>query len=124
MRGIFSVLTWRDILFAACLAYVITYMIRSVVRRLAARRKEIFLVRPIDTAEAYERCKELFPIEHVIFRGRQFQRGMQVKITTMQKNTIEGELVGVNRLNLICIRTQNQIIAHQMEKIEEIAVIE
>ncbi len=117
-------LSWQEVLFAACLAYMITYIFRTIgrVKERARKKEKTYVVRSLDVPEVYERCKELFPIESIEFHGRQFQRGMKIKVTTLQKNVIEGELIGMNTVNLVCIRTATQIIAHQLEKIEEITV--
>lgn len=123
LENIFS-LTWQEVLFALCLAYVITYIIRSFQRLMARGKEKTFVVRSLDVPEVYERCKELFPIESISFHGRQFRRGMKIRITTIQKNVIEGELIGMNQVNLVCVRTSTQIIAHQLEKIEEMTVSE
>lgn len=120
--GAFQGLGWREVLFAACVAYVITYIIRIFGR--FRRREETYVVRSMDVAQVYEKCRELFPIDRVTFHGREFTRGMRVKVTTVRRNVIEGELIGMNRLNLVCIRTRTDIIAHQLEKIAEITVVE
>lgn len=112
-------LSWQEILFAACLAYMVTFILRSIGKKRGTKGKT-FDVHPLNMPEVYERCKVLFPIESIEFHGKRFQRGMMVKIITMQKNVIEGELIGMNRVNLLCIRAGNRIIAHQLEKIEEI----
>jgi len=83
-----------------------------------------YKVRNVDMVDVYEKCKELFPIQKLTFHGKEFTRGMRIKVVTIQKKIIEGELIGINKVNLICIRTHNQIIAHQLEKIEEITDIE
>ena len=75
------------------------------------------------SAGVYEKCRELFPIEKITFQGKEFTRGMRVKVTTQHENIIEGELIGMNKMNLVCIRTNSQIIAHQLEKIQEIRSI-
>ena len=49
-------------------------------------------------------------------REKEFKRGMQIRITTIQQNVIVGEFIGLNRVNLVCIKTGNKIIAHQLEK--------
>lgn len=115
-------LSWQEILFAACLAYMVTYIVRSIRKRSGGTKEhqKTFDVHPLNMPEVYERCKVLFPIESIEFHGKRFQRGMMVKIITLQKNVIEGELIGMNRVNLLCIRAGNRIIAHQLEKIEEI----
>ena len=126
----FSMLTWQHYLFAASVAYVITYIYR-VFSRLLARSKErkkngekTYVIKTFDR-QAVDRCKELFPIDVLSFKGREFRRGMQIKVTTIQKNTIVGEFIGLSQANLVCIKTvNNKIIAHQLEKIEEVTIAE
>ena len=123
MKEYFSVLTWQDVFLAACLAYVITYIIRSFQRWIDRRVEKTFVVRSLDVPGVYEKCRELFPIEKTTSQGKEFTRGMRVKVTTQHENIIEGELIGMNKMNLVCIRTNSQIIAHQLEKIQEIRSI-
>ena len=126
----FSMLTWQHYLFAASVAYVITYIYR-VFSRLLARSKErkkngekTMVIKTFDR-QAVDRCKELFPIDVLAFKGKEFKRGTQIKVTTVQKNTIIGEFIGLSQANLVCIRTvNNKIIAHQLEKIEEVTIAE
>ena len=122
-------LTWQHYLFAASVAYVITYIYR-VFSKLAAKHKEIkkngektMVIKTFDR-QAVDRCKELFPIDVLAFKGREFKRGTQIKVTTIQNNTIIGEFIGLSYANLVCIKTGNQIIAHQLEKIEEVTTAE
>ena len=125
----FSMLTWQHYLFAAAVAYVITYIYR-VFSRLLERQKErkkngekTYVIKTFDR-QAVDRCKELFPIDVLSFKGREFKRGTQIKVTTIQKNTIVGEFIGLSQANLVCIKTGNQIIAHQLEKIAEVTTAE
>lgn len=121
----FSSLGWQQYLFAASVAYVVTYIYR-VYARWKERRKngeKTYVIKTLDR-QAVDRCKELFPIDRIAFRGKEFTRGMKIKVTTIQKNVIEGEFIGLNQVNLVCIKAGNQIIAHQLEKIEEIVAAE
>ena len=125
----FSMLTWQHYLFAASVAYVITYIYR-VFFRLLARSKErkkngekTMVIKTFDR-QAVDRCKELFPIDVLAFKGKEFKRGTQIRVTTIQNNTIIGEFIGLSYANLVCIKTGNQIIAHQLEKIEEVTIAE
>ena len=128
MEG-FSMLTWREYLFAAAVAYVITYIYRVFSRMLKNSRErkkngeKTYVIKTFDR-QAIDRCKELFPIDVLSFKGREFKRGMQIKVTTIQKNVIVGEFIGLSYANLVCIKTGNQIIAHQLEKIEEVTTAE
>ena len=123
-------LTWQHYLFAAAVAYVITYIYR-VFSRMAAKHKELkkngektYVIKTFDR-QAVDRCKELFPIDVLAFKGREYRRGTQIKVTTVQKNTIIGEFIGLSQANLVCIKTvNNKIIAHQLEKIEEVTIAE
>ena len=121
----FASLGWQQYLFAASVAYVVTYIYR-VYARWKERKKngeKTYVIKTLDR-QAVDRCKELFPIDRITFRGKEFTRGMKIKVTTIQKNVIEGEFIGQNQVNLVCIKTGNQIIAHQLEKIEEIVAAE
>ena len=121
----FLALRWQDFLLAACIAYVIFSVIRFLKRVFGTKQHELdYKVRNMDMADVYEKCKELFPIQNLTFHGKEFTRGMRVKVITIQKKIIEGELIGINKVDLICIRTHNQIIAHQLEKVEEIIDLE
>lgn len=125
MQKILSVLSWHDIMFAACLAYIIHYALQYIKEKRSKNPtlKGMFDGKNLSMVEVYDKCKELFPIERLSFDGSVFTRGMRLRIITIQNKAIEGELIGVNDLDLVCIRTQNQIIVHQKEKIEEISVI-
>lgn len=115
----FGGISWQQVMLAAVIAFVIWAVIEFImsIRRNAKIVKKTF--GEVDMARIMERCHELFPIETVLFRGAEFQRGMHIRITTTQKTIIEGELIGMNKIQMICIRTQNQIIAHQLDKIQE-----
>ena len=125
----FSMLTWQHYLFAAAVAYVITYTYR-VFSRIMEKNKErkkngekTMVIKTFDR-QAVDRCKELFPIDVLAFKGKEFKRGTQIRVTTIQNNTIIGEFIGLSYANLVCIKTGNQIIAHQLEKIEEVTIAE
>lgn len=122
----FQSLGWKEVIFAACVAYVITYIIRTFQRIRSKKGEKVFVIRggAADMTRIMERCRELFPIDRIRFDGREFTRGMQVRVKTIQHNIIEGELIGMNKVNLVCIRTQTQIIAQQLEKIEKITAAE
>jgi hypothetical protein len=114
----FAALSWREYLFAAGVAYIITYFYRSFQRRKEKEKnsEKTYVIQTLDK-RAIDRCKELFPIDVLSFKGKEFKRGMQIRITTIQQNVIVGEFIGLNRVNLVCIKTGNKIIAHQLEKI-------
>ena len=67
-----------------------------------------------------KQCRSMFPLETVNFRGKVFTTGMKVRITTFQKRIIEGEIIGKNDKDILCIMTNQHIIAHELNKIEDI----
>lgn len=119
----FATLSWQQVVLAAIIAFVLWALIQIVmgIRRTSRDMRKTF--GEVDMAHVMERCHELFPIETILFRGSEFQRGMRIRITTTQETIIEGELIGMNKIQMICIRTRNQIIAHQLDKIQEMTRI-
>ena len=73
---------------------------------------------------AIDSCKELYTIDVISFKGKEIKRGTLIRITPLQKNVVIGEFIGMNRVNLVCIKTGNKIIAHQLEKIAEVTKAE
>lgn len=127
LGNLLEVVTVYDILFAAAAAYLLTSLILRVskVVRIFKRKENIVMdYKLLDLVAVTARCKELFPIDTVYFHGKVFRRGMRVQIITLQKKIIEGELIGKNRVDLVCVRTPNHIIAHEIEKIEDIKILE
>ena len=127
MGNLFDSITGYDIVFAAAAAYLLTSLILRIgqVRRIYKQKENLAMdYKLVDLAAVMAKCKELFPIDTVYFHGKVFRRGMRVQIITLQKKIIEGELIGKNRVDLVCVRTQNHIIAHEIEKIEDMRLVE
>lgn len=127
MGELFSNISTLDLIFAAVLAYLITSLVLRFhkIRNILKHKENLSVdYKLMDLASVMTKCKELFPIDTVYFHGKVFHRGMRVKITTFQKKVIEGELIGKNKVDLVCVRTQNHIIAHEIEKIEDMIVAE
>ena len=117
-----NTLSGYDYLYAAVLAFFITYVITKF-RRLKdalSENDELEMnVNNIDKNSVIERCTKMFPIETIIFNGSVFKKGMNVRITTMQKKVFQGEFIGKNDMDIICILTNKHIIAHEIRKITE-----
>ena len=118
----FAALSWQQVLLAACLALIVFSVIRFIQLFFfgSAEDSEKQTWGEAEMQAALKRCREMFPIETVFFHGTEFQSGTRIRITTTQEKIIEGELIGMNQIHMICIRSGNQIIAHQLEKIQEI----
>ncbi len=113
-------LGWKDVLYAAMIAYLIYFVIGLVKKIIGMKDSMSITVEKGDVVDVQQKCKELFPIETIPFHGKVFKRGMRVELTTEKDQTLVGELIGLSHKDLICIRTTNKIVAHQLEKIVEI----
>lgn len=116
---------YYDIIFAALLALVITWMIGAGTRvmKVVITRSTELGYRPSDLELVLQRCYGMFPIDSLSFKGATFRRGMTVRVLTNRKKTIEGRFVGTNKDNMVCFLTPNSVIAHELDNIEEMRVL-
>ena len=121
----FSVLAFDDIVYAALGALFITWIIRFIIKiRKLMKNPMSFLDRSDDIRLVIQRCYKLFPNESVSFNGEVYKRGMKLKIVTLQKKIFEGEFIGCNEKNMLCLLTNKYIIAHEITNIEEIEILD
>lgn len=122
----FAQLTRIDILYAAIAAFVLTLTILHLERVWNTLRREYDakMGMGISLETVIARCRMMFPIPEVDFRGKNFHAGTTVRITTLQQNVIEGKLIGKNSKDILCILTKHQIIAHELDKISEMVMVE
>ena len=119
----FMNLTYMDYIYAALTAFVITQMILSLgwlKRGLERSKDRLNSQNEAERLAVIKQCRSMFPLETVNFRGKVFTTGMKVRITTLQKRIIEGEIIGKNDKDILCIMTSQHIIAHELSKIEDI----
>lgn len=117
-------LSLDEILFAVVLGLILTWIIQNL-KRLKGFLNDAsldFNNNAEDISRIMQKCYAMFPVEKVLFKGETFMRGMQVRVTTMQKKSFEGELIGTNHKNMICIITNRYIIAHEINNIDTICV--
>jgi Tfp pilus assembly protein PilP len=115
-------LTSADLMYAAIIAIPLTWMIRSlfyVFKSVISRTTE-FNYHPNNLENVLERCYFMFPNEHFRFNGSTFSRGMLVKVITIKRRTIVGQFVGCNKDNVVCVITDDSVIAQGINDIEEI----
>lgn len=116
----FRGLSWQQIIFAAVLAFIIWSVIQMITLVRRAKKDGIGMTwGEVDMANVMQRCHEMFPIQTMLFQGKEFRSGMRVRVTTIKDSVIEGEFVGMNKIQMICIRTEKQIIAQQLEKVHD-----
>ncbi|MCL2016985.1 MAG: hypothetical protein FWG68_12135 [Defluviitaleaceae bacterium] len=114
-------MTYQDIIFAAILALVLTWLIRGIAKFLsfAATRTTIIPYKQVDFELIITKCHMLFPIESLYFKGDTFSRGMGVRVET-ERTSIEATFVGVNKNNMVGFITPDCVISHELDIIEEI----
>ena len=115
----------QDIVYAAALALIITWVIRSASRVLgvlAAASSELGY-HPAELDTIMKKCYRQFPIDNMDFNGATFRRGMNVRVVINRNKTIEGKFVGANRENMACFVTPQFVVAHQINSIEDISVL-
>lgn len=115
-------LDMQDIIYAAVLALIGTWLIKTVSRmfRVAVGRATEFNYHPKQAESVFNRCCALFPNERVLFNGSTFTRGMLVRVVTVQHKQIEGQFIGSNNENIVCVVTESSVVAQELTNIEEI----
>lgn len=127
MGQYFGEVSTLDILYAAIAAFFLTNLIlrfKRIRAMVVTQEKAVTNTKYVDIPAVINRCRDMFPIETVDFRGQIFKTGMLVRIITIQKKVIEGELIGKNNLEIVCVLTKQHIIAHEIDKIEEMTAVE
>ena len=119
-------ITIEEIIYIAVIAFFVTWFISNAMRlkKLLDSAEEDTPAAAKDLKRVLERCYAMFPLENVSFKGQTFTRGMHVKITTFQNKVFEGELIGTNYRNLVCIMTNKLVVAHELSNIRDITVVE
>lgn len=108
----------EELIYAALLAFCITWFISNAIKiRKLIKATTINVNGPKDIASVMERCYALFPLDKIEYHGITFTRGMKVKITTTANADFEGEFIGGNTKNMVCIKTSKYIIAHKLSNI-------
>lgn len=116
-------ITIEEIVYAALLALCITVMIRNFLRVkdiFSNARKLAEGDGALDVSNIMKRCYAMFPISEIDFKGTKYTRGMKIKITTTANTNFEGEFIGGNEKNMLCIKTNKYIIAHEISNIRHI----
>ncbi len=121
----FPALTLNDIVFAAVLAFIITWVIQSFskVLNFVTNMPSEVLYPKGDTSGIIQKCYSLFPKEILQFNGKTIKRGMIVRVTTIQNKVFEGRLIGCNKDNVVCVLTAKYVVAHELNNIENIDVL-
>ena len=117
-------LTLMDVGYAALLALLLMWIYIIIVKIFR------LLVKPLafhfdekEWDKILQSCCALFPEESVTIRGAVYRRGMCLRIVTGQRRAFEGELIGRNRDDMICLLSRRCLLAHDVKHIESITII-
>lgn len=114
-----------DILLAALLACVITFIIvkiSSSFNKLFSSSVTLSYSQN-DLSKVMKRCYKLFPKELLHFKGQTFTRGAWVRVTTNKKKVFEGKFIGINDEDIACFVTKSFIVAQEVEGISNIDLL-
>ena len=119
-------LRMHDIIMAAIMALFIAGVIQMIVEYIQDRRQDEMRVgfNGFDREEAIRRCVIIFPVPVIFFNGQIFRKGTNIRITTKTQKVFQGELVGTNSSNIVCIVTEEHIIGYEIENITEIVPVD
>lgn len=119
-------LRMHDISMAAIMALFIAGIIQMIVEYIQDRRQDEMRVgfNGFDREEAIRRCVIIFPVPVIFFNGQMFRKGANIRITTKTQKVFQGELVGTNSSNIVCIVTEEHIIGYEIENITEIVPVD
>lgn len=118
--NILGTLSWKDLLYAAVVAFFLT---KIILMFSSARRIDKENNPQVTPKDVLVRCKLMFPIDTVKFDGKIYTAGMVIKIITHNKKIIEGKLVGRNDSNVLCVITNQHIVVHDISQITQISQI-
>ncbi len=117
-------ITAEELVYIAVIAFFITWFIHNLIKFKKIMELGSDNTSVKDIKKVLDRCYAMFPLENVSFKGQTFKRGMRVKITTLQDKVFEGELIGTNYRNLVCIMTSRLVVAHELSNIRDITQVD
>ena len=118
-------LTQSDIIFSivgAAVLFAIYRLSSALIHMLITRTSEIKF-NPDQHDDVLKNCYRTFPIDNFRFNGTTFNRGMTVRITTVKQTTHEGHFIGINKAEMVCLITDDSVIAQEIDAILEIQAI-
>ena len=123
-------ITLDDVIFAAFWAFIFVFIVKVVSRMFLqlVTRTTIFALRPDQLKpdqleEVMQNCYKLFPIDSLSWDGTKFERGSILRVVNSNAIAIEGKFIGLNDENMLCIMTNNSVIAQEIGTISEIVRI-
>ncbi len=114
-------LSFGEVIFCLIISFVILIILKSFLffRKLSKECEYPIQVFNTMIKDFYL----MFPKEVIMFKGNIYKRGMLIKVITLHKKIYEGEFVGFNGKDMICIITKNAIVTNNIKNIKDIILI-
>jgi len=122
-----GILSVQDVIFAAFLAIFLTWFLGWATRVI-----KFFAIKPTrlefgESTREYEaalhKCCFLFPLATFNFNGTTINRGTKVRVVFTGDKSIEGQFVGTNEENMICLISPKFVVAHEITDIRDLEII-
>jgi len=122
LHDVFTAAIWATVIFVV--VKVVSHLFKNLLTRTM-----IHTLRPDQLDEAqkeavFKSCHYLFPIEIIKWQGKTYHRGSLLRVSTSTNATIIGRFVGINSENMLCIITQQSIVAQEIDSISEITQLD
>ena len=114
-------LTFREIIFCMVISFFILVVLKTFLLFRKLSRESEYPVKVF-----HNMIKDfylMFPKQAIMFKGNIYRRGMIIKVTTLHKKIYEGEFVGFNGKDMICIITKTAIVTNNIRNIQDIVLI-
>ncbi|WP_250278666.1 hypothetical protein [[Clostridium] colinum] len=114
-------LTFREIIFCIILSFIILIFLKVFLFF-----KKLFGDYEYPIKVFSSMIKDFYIVFHkeaIAFRGNIYKRGMIIRVITSKKKVYEGEFVGFNGKDMICIITKNSIVTNHIKNIKDIILI-
>ena len=114
-------LTFGEIIFCIIISFVIFIFLKAFLFFRKLSRECEYPIQVFNTM--IKDFYLMFPKEVIMFKGNIYKRGMLIKVTTLHKKIYEGEFVGFNGKDMICIITKTAIVTNNIKNIKNIILI-
>ncbi len=116
-----EMLNFKEIVFCMIIAFLILILIKTFLLFKKLSRESEYPIKVFHsmTKDFYL----MFPKQAIMYKGNIYRRGMIIKVTTLHKKIYEGEFVGFNGKDMICIITQTSIVTNNIKNIKDIVLI-
>ena len=114
-------LSFGEIIFCIVISFFILIFLKAFLFFRKLSRECIYPIHIFDNM--IKDFYAMFPKQSIMFKGNIYKRGMFIKITTLHKKIYEGEFVGFNGKDMICIITKSAIVTNNIKNIKDINLI-